>query len=76
MADFLFFVFYEPHTWQFIDLKCILYVYPIDKKIIYKCLKHLLFLYKVCEAKGSGDSDPFDIKSKAHTEEEEVPEDE
>ena len=29
-----------------------------------------------CGAKGSGDSDPFDIKPKAHAEEEEVPEDE
>ena len=29
-----------------------------------------------CEAKGSGDSGPFDIKPKAHAEEEEVPEDE
>ena len=28
-----------------------------------------------CGAKGSGDSDPFDIKPKAHAEEEEVPED-
>ena len=29
-----------------------------------------------CGAKGSGDFSPFDIKPKAHTEEEEVPEDE
>ena len=29
-----------------------------------------------CGAKGSGDSGPFDIKPKAHAEEEEVPEDE
>ena len=29
-----------------------------------------------CEAKGSRDSNPFDIKPKAHAEEEEVPEDE
>ena len=29
-----------------------------------------------CRAKGSGDSGPFDIKPKAHIEEEEVPEDE
>ena len=29
-----------------------------------------------CGAKGSGDSNPFDIKLKAHAEEEEVPEDE
>ena len=29
-----------------------------------------------CEAKGSGDSGPFNIKPKAHAEEEEVPEDE
>ena len=29
-----------------------------------------------CGAKGFGDSDPFDIKPKAHAEEEEVPEDE
>ena len=29
-----------------------------------------------CWAKGSGDSGPFDIKPKAHVEEEEVPEDE
>ena len=29
-----------------------------------------------CRAKGSGDFSPFDIKPKAHTEEEEVPEDE
>ena len=28
-----------------------------------------------CGAKGSGDSDPFDIKPKAHAEEEEVPKD-
>ena len=29
-----------------------------------------------CGTKGSGDSDPFDIKPKAHAEEEEVPKDE
>ena len=29
-----------------------------------------------CGAKGSGDSSPFDIKPKAHAEEEKVPEDE
>ena len=29
-----------------------------------------------CGAKGSGDSDPFNINPKAYTEEEEVPEDE
>ena len=29
-----------------------------------------------CGAKGSGDTGPFDIKPKAHAEEEEVPEDE
>ena len=29
-----------------------------------------------CGAKGFGDSGPFDIKPKAHTEEEEMPEDE
>ena len=29
-----------------------------------------------CGAKGSGDSGPFDIKPKAHAEEEEMPEDE
>ena len=29
-----------------------------------------------CRAKGSGDSGPFDVKPKAHDEEEEVPEDE
>ena len=29
-----------------------------------------------CGAKGSGDSDPFNIKPKAHAEQEEVPEDE
>ena len=29
-----------------------------------------------CGAKGSGDSDPFDIKPKAHAEEEKVPEEE
>ena len=29
-----------------------------------------------CGAKGSGDSSPFDIKPKAHAEEEEVPENE
>ena len=29
-----------------------------------------------CGAKGSGDSDPFHIKPKAHAEEEETPEDE
>ena len=34
------------------------------------------FIYKQsCGAKGSGDSGPFDIKPKAHAEEEEVPED-
>ena len=27
-GSFYFFGFYELHTWQFIDLKCILYIYP------------------------------------------------
>ena len=28
-GSFYFFGFYEIHTWQFMDLKCILYIYPI-----------------------------------------------
>ena len=39
--------------------------YLLDRNYIY-----------ICGAKGSGDSGPFDIKPKAHVEEEEVPEDE
>ena len=35
-----------------------------------------IYIYIYCGAKGSGDFGPFDIKPKAHTEEEEVSEDE
>ena len=43
--------------------------YLLDRNYIY------IYIY-ICGAKGSGDSSPFDIKPKAHVEEEEVPEDE
>ena len=42
--------------------------------ICYLLDRNYIYIY-ICEAKGSGDSSPFDIKPKAHAEEEEVPED-